>query len=185
MAMRFSMLGSAAILTAGLLALAACNGAETEVAADDTAEVDTADDEAAASQTTDAASSDSTPAEASKVAEASKTAAPAKKAATEESGLGEVKETVKTARCNVYDPSGDYNGPCQFTQWGGSSFTVSRRGNAEFFNDITEVVVEVDAPGVAGGSIRQNGELNYIGTMERHKDDRACWSSEDFTVCAY
>jgi hypothetical protein len=61
---------------------------------------------------------------------------------------------------------------------------VSRKGDADFFNGITQVVVEVDAPGIAGGSIRQNGELNPIGTMERHKDDRACWSSADFTVCA-
>jgi hypothetical protein len=150
-----------------MLAVAACGGgaeagADKEVVAD-TAEADTAEAEE--------------PAE-----------APAKKVAAVESeadtGLPEFEETVKAARCKVYDPGGDYEGPCQFTTWGGGSFVVSRKGGAEFFNGITEVHVEIDAPGIAGGSVRQAGELNFIGTMERHKDDRACWSSEDFTVCA-
>jgi hypothetical protein len=155
----------AAGLAAALLALAGCEGG---------AEADRAD-------TADTAGEDA--AEAGEPAEK-----PAMKVAAaepqEESGPPEFKETVKSARCKVYDPGGDYDGPCQFTTWGGGSFMVSRKGGEEFFGGITEVVVEIDAPGVAGGSVRQNGELNPIGTMERHTDDRACWSSADFTVCA-
>ncbi|WP_370177617.1 hypothetical protein [Alteriqipengyuania sp.] len=184
MAIRFPALGSSVVLAAGLLTLAACNGAETEADENHTAEVDAGEGEAD-SDTSDEASSvasDSKPEATS--ADKSKAATPAKTASSE-SGAGDFKETVKTARCKIYDPGGDYNGPCQFKQWGGASFSVDRRGNAEFFAGITEVVVEVDRPGIAGGSIRQDGELNFLGTMERHSDDRACWSSEDFTVCAY
>ena len=161
----FARRGAAAGLAAAMLALAACGGgAGTDAAG-----------------TSDSAGKDA--------AEAGEpTEKPAEKVAAaepqEESGPPEFEETVKSVRCKVYDPGGDYEGPCQFTTWGGGSFMVSRKGGEEFFGGITEVVVEIDAPGVAGGSLRQNGELNPIGTMERHKDDRSCWSSADFTVCA-
>jgi hypothetical protein len=165
MVIRFSMMRFPAALAAGLLALCACS----ETAAD-SAEAPAAMGETPAQA--DPAAADK--AEVSTVA-----------ATSDNAGPGEFKETVKTVRCKVYDPGGDYDGPCKFTQWEGGSFMVSRDGDAEFFNGITEVVVEIDAPGIAGGSIRQAGESNFLGTMERHSDDRACWSSADFTVCAY
>ena len=104
--------------------------------------------------------------------------------ADQAAGAGDGGETVRQVQCRVSDPGGEYNGACEFVQWGGSSFSVRRAGNAAFFNGITEVIVEIDAPGVGGGSIRQNGELAPIGRMRRHSDDRACWSNGDLTVCA-
>lgn len=150
--------------------MGACSGADADGA-----------QEAPATSTQAGGDTSSAPSDRVSVNDASTTSAPP----PADSGPGEFKETVKTARCKVYDPGGDYEGPCQFTQWEGGSFMVSREGNDEFFNGITEVMVEVDAPGIAGGSIRQGGENNFLGTMERHSDDRACWSSADFTVCAY
>lgn len=170
MKVRFSVSYRSAMLAAGLLALGACSGADADRA-----------QEAPATSTEAAGDTSSAPSDSVSVNDASTTSA----APPADSGPGEFKETVKTARCKVYDPGGDYEGPCKFTQWEGGSFMVSREGNAEFFNGITEVMVEVDAPGIAGGSIRQGGENNFLGTMERHSDDRACWSSADFTVCAY
>lgn len=166
MSTRFSNAGLAGVIAAGLLALAACSGAETgETDSAAATSADAAPDAPAAADTAEATSDGGEMADAG--------------------GPGDFKETVKPARCKIYDPGGDYEGPCQFTQWGSASFMVNRADNGEFFSGITEVVVEVDAPGVAGGSIRQNGELNPLGTMERHSDDTACWSSADFTVCAY
>lgn len=157
----------AAFVTASLFALAACGGEEAEAPAQTEAE-------------TEAAAETTTATEDAPAADAPETTEPA-----EESGLGEFTESVRTVECKVYDPGGDFEGPCEFTQWGGPSFTLTRADGSAFFADITEVVVEVDAPGIAGGSIRQNGDLMPIGTMTRHEDDKACWSSEDFTACAY
>lgn len=175
MAIRFSVVCTSPMLAASLFALSACGG--TEGASGETAEADAMAAEAEGD-------APATPAQAGSEAAGEDTVAATTKADTGSPAADEFEETVKTARCKVYDPGGDYEGPCQFTTWGSGSFVVSRKGGAEFFNGITEVHVEIDAPGVAGGSIRQAGELNFIGTMERHKDDRACWSSADFTVCA-
>ena len=171
MRIQISMWTSAAALAAALMTLGACSGAEADK-----------DGDTAAAATKEAAEKPS--AKGDDEAKATKVAAK-DEAADEGLGPDDFEETVKTARCKIYDPGGEYEGPCQFTQWGGASFMVSRKDGSEFFNGITEVSVEVDAPGVAGGSVRQEGENNFIGTMERHKDDKACWSSADFTVCAY
>lgn len=171
---RFPVSYRSAVLVAGLLALGACSGADADADADGAQDAPATSAEVGGDASSAPSDSIST-----NDASAASAATPA------DSGPGEFKETVKTARCKVYDPGGDYEGPCQFTQWEGGSFMVNREANAEFFNGITEVVVEVDAPGIAGGSIRQGGESNFLGTMERHSDDRACWSSADFTVCAY
>lgn len=165
MGVKINRMFATAAAVASLLSLAACGGSE----ADEAAPVETA------SETTDTAAS----------AQPAASADGASAAEAANAGPGEFKETVRAARCKIYDPGGDYEGPCQFTEWEGGSFMVSRSDNAEFFAGITEVVVEVDAPGIAGGSIRQQGESNFLGTMERHSDDGACWSSADFTVCAY
>jgi hypothetical protein len=49
---------------------------------------------------------------------------------------------------------------------------MGRRGGEAFFSGITELRVEIDAHGLAGGGIRQEGEPNAIGTMHRRKNDR-------------
>jgi hypothetical protein len=161
----------AAVCAAALMAAACGDAAEGDVAS-------------AAEQSTAEGADGTPPAEAG--AEAADAADPAAASdAAFDTGMPDDSESVRSARCRVYDPGGDYDGPCEFVQWGGPSFLVRRAGGEPFFADISEVVVEVDAPGVAGGSIRQSGELNPLGTMNRHTDDRACWSSADFTVCAY
>jgi hypothetical protein len=92
--------------------------------------------------------------------------------------------TGKPARCHTepLDSDLEYDGPCNFEALGGGSFVITPPQGKTFSDDATEFVIEVDAPNVAGMSMRVGGELNFLGTARRKG---ACWESESYQLCVY
>jgi hypothetical protein len=92
--------------------------------------------------------------------------------------------TGKPARCHTepLDSDLEYDGPCNFEALGGGSFVITPPQGKTFSDDATEFVIEVDAPNVAGMSMRVGGELNFLGTARRNG---ACWEAESYLLCVY
>lgn len=106
----------------------------------------------------------------------------------EDGGEGADEATLAAAGTNArcvtepLDSDVSYDGACTFEALGGGSFVITPPEGEMFSDDATEFVIEVDAPGVAGMSMRVGGELNFLGTATQ---DGACWNSESYMVCAY
>jgi hypothetical protein len=90
--------------------------------------------------------------------------------------------TSKPARCHTepLDSDLEYDGPCNFEALDGGSFVITPPMGKTFSDDATEFVIEVDAPNVAGMSMRVGGELNFLGTARRKV---ACWETESYQLC--
>lgn len=102
----------------------------------------------------------------------------------------------KLARCAIshggYDDKGNptkgqsYEGPCLFKSEKGGSFTVSRAGDAPFWtgdDEVTTISVGVEGDDAQVTGISKRG-ISRWGYGKRLASDRACWSGDEFTVCA-
>lgn len=173
------------IYMAALLALplAACgsNGGESEELAQAKLEAAEAKLEAAEAKlaASEAGEDEEDEAEEKTAAKKDKTEAPAKSASASSA------PTSKSARCKIIGKMEDYDGPCRFISRGGGSFTVKRDDGGDFFNDMTEVMLDVTGKGTGRVSVRQMGSVTSFGTMTRSSSDSACWEKESFEVCAY
>ncbi|QDX25392.1 hypothetical protein FPZ54_04705 [Sphingomonas suaedae] len=103
----------------------------------------------------------------------------------------------KRAKCAIshggYDDDGNptkgdsYEGPCLFRSEKGGHFTVSREGDQPFWtgeDPVTTVSVGVSGENAQVTGMTKDGMARW-GYATRLDSDRACWSGDAFTVCAW
>jgi hypothetical protein len=93
---------------------------------------------------------------------------------------------TKTARCVITSGGGNYTGPCQFLADNTGSFVLTRADNAVFWGGVVSLGVYIDAPGSANLVIAQSdGTSQGGGALKRSDSDKACWTGDAITICAY
>jgi hypothetical protein len=89
-----------------------------------------------------------------------------------------------TARCDIGNSDGaNYQGPCIFVLGPKGSFSVVRYGNARIIDDVIELQVDIQRPGVA-----EVQGLTALGTRlrwGRANRSKACWRGTSFWICVY
>ncbi|MFL9839408.1 hypothetical protein ABS767_00410 [Sphingomonas sp. ST-64] len=106
-------------------------------------------------------------------------------------------QSGKRAKCAIshggYDDDGNptkgdsYEGPCLFKSEKGGHFTVSREGDEPFWtgdDPVTTVSVGVSGENAQVTGMTKDGMTRW-GYAKRLASDRACWSGDEFTVCAW
>lgn len=94
--------------------------------------------------------------------------------------------SAKVARCVIKARVGEQSGPCTFTGRRGGSFTIEPVRRRYLIGKFMSINVDVDRRGV--GHVRAVSGRGYTarwGPAVRSKGDRACWTGQDFSVCAY
>lgn len=98
-----------------------------------------------------------------------------------------IKPAGRTVKCDIKsNGSSPFHGDCNFLAESGGSFTL---GNVDSTKPITEDIASVnvyitglDIAEVSG--LTTGGIISKWGTAKRSTKDRACWSGEDFEICA-
>jgi hypothetical protein len=94
--------------------------------------------------------------------------------------------SAKVARCVIKARVGQQNGPCTFTGRRGGSFTIAPVRQRYLIGKFMSINVDIDRRGI--GNVRAVSGRGYTarwGRAVRSKGDRACWTGQDFSVCAY
>jgi hypothetical protein len=98
---------------------------------------------------------------------------------------------ASTARCVVKTADGRYAGPCKFSLDHGGSFNIAPAGQPEFFKHarqdpgLTDIRVDVIGDEADVHGLTTNGINSRWGSAKRSKSDHACWTGDDFSICAY
>ena len=115
-------------------------------------------------------------------------AEPSPEATTEAQPVEEVATAPKgrEVRCVVESSGGRFEGPCQFQNEAGGSFSLSMADESEISPGISMVSVSIYEPGKAEVSgLTTEGNNSRWGSAERSTADAACWTGSDFNICAY
>jgi hypothetical protein len=98
-----------------------------------------------------------------------------------------IKSTGKTATCEIKSNGAEpFKGECKFFPEAGGSFAVSLADASKpIIDEVTSVSVYVMEPGVAEvRGLTVDGINSRWGVAKRSTKDRACWTGDDFEVCA-
>lgn len=91
---------------------------------------------------------------------------------------------ARTARCKIISADGRYAGPCAFTPTGKGSFSVTAPGRRRLVEGTKMISVELVGPAQAEVyGLTADGINSRWGAATRSKTDRACWVSQDFSIC--
>lgn len=96
----------------------------------------------------------------------------------------------RAARCVVANGQNEdwpatWRGPCYFFSERGGSFSIRPRRGA-FPDGTDQIGVTLIGPGQAEVRvITQHGVNARWGEARRSRSDRACWTGDDFSICAY
>jgi hypothetical protein len=93
---------------------------------------------------------------------------------------------AKVARCVIDSEGTSYRGPCQYNVARGGTFTLSPARGRSFGEGVVSVTVYVTGRGVADvRGLTRDGINSRWGRAVRSRRDNACWTGDDFSVCAY
>jgi hypothetical protein len=94
--------------------------------------------------------------------------------------------SAKVARCVIKARVGQQSGPCTFTAHRGGSFTIEPVRRRYLIGKFMSINVDVDRRGIWNvRAVSGRGYTARWGRAVRSKGDRACWTGQDFSVCAY
>ena len=95
----------------------------------------------------------------------------------------------KIVDCRIVSESRTvFAGKCRFVPDGpNGTFTLqTQNGDAPLYAGVSSVTVAVEAPGEAQvAGLTTEGVNSRWGAAKRSREDPACWTGDDFAVCAH
>ena len=92
----------------------------------------------------------------------------------------------RPATCSIKsNGTSDYRGPCRFTPDEKGSFAIEPLRQRFFPGGISQISVWMISPGVAEvRGLTREGINSRWGEARRSRKYPACWTGDDFTICA-